>query len=485
MTKVIEAPLLKLTRRLYKEYGLATLEDRAIADFRDGFSPVHRRSLWAAHELGLRHNAKIVKAARIVGDTLGKYHPHGDSSCYGALVGLANCWRQAPLIEGHGNWGSLTDGSFAAMRYTEARLTKFADAVLFDKFYLPVLETVPNYDSASVEPLVLPALLPLILINGHSGIATGASADIPSFKYKSVLKLLRAVYDGAEIEPKLLYNTLEFTSVFGGEERPTKDPEAKAKRWAAFKTVKGGVTLWSNPTYNPKTYTIKVTRFAITNMEKTLAKLMALEGVSAARDDSTKHDRYGELNVVLKRNLTTKAYDALIKKVDLVLSNREPCNLNFTERYRDDEGQGQARMKPMSLTDMLKAWVEWRTDLERKACTYWIAQAEKEIRRLDLMMLAVDNRKIIIESLDKDCTQVELEEWLAKKLKITVDDAKVIYQLRIIQLRKLERKTLEDEKEAVLKHKGGLEQRKKKPEPYMSKQLETFVKLVDLPDPKE
>lgn len=479
MTKVIDAPLLKISRRFYKEYGLATLEDRAIADYRDGFGPVHRRSLWAAHELGLRSTAKLVKSARIVGDTLGKYHPHGDSACYGAIVGLANKWVQAPLFEGHGNWGSLTDPSFAAHRYTEARLSKFSDEVLFNKFYLPVVQYVPNYDSSSVEPLVLPALLPVILINGHFGIATAATAKIPSFKYKSVLKLLRAIYEGQTLDHKLLYKTLEFRTVFGGEERDLTSADAKQARMNVFKTTKGRVSLYSNPVLDAKGRTIKVTKFAINKMESVLGKLMSLDGVATARDDSTKTDKYGELNVVLRRGLAPKAVAKLLKRVDYELSTDINFNLNFTERYVDQDGQGQASMKPMSLVDMLTEWVKWRTDLEKRACQYWVDQAAKEIRRLELLILAVDNRKLIIESLDKDLSQEDLEVWLSKKLGITKEEAHTIYQLRVIQLRKLERKSLEAEVKEVKARKTELEQRKKKPEPHMAKQLESFVKLVE------
>ncbi len=415
----------------------------------------------------------------LVHNCLGKYHPHGDTACYGAIVGLANKWVQAPLFEGHGNWGSLTDPSFAAHRYTEARLSKFSDEVLFNKFYLPVVQYVPNYDSSSVEPLVLPALLPVILINGHFGIATAATAKIPSFKYRSVLKLLRAIYEGAPIEPKLLYQTLQFRTVFGGEERELTSKDAKQARMSVFKTTKGKVSLYSNPSFDPKTRTIKTTKFAISKMESVLGKLMALDGVSAARDDSTKHDKYGELNVVMRKGIAPKAAAKLLKRVDNELSTDVNFNLNFTERYVDEEGQGQAAMKPMSLVEMLTKWVEWRTDLEKRACQYWIDQAAKEIRRLELLILAVDNRKLIIESLDKDLSQDDLEIWLAKKLKITKEEAHTIYQLRVIQLRKLERKTLEAEMKEVKTRKAELEQRKKTPEPHMAKQLEDFVKLVE------
>jgi DNA gyrase/topoisomerase IV subunit A len=343
-----------------------------------------------------------------------------------------------------------------------------------------VVDFVPNFDSSSVEPLILPALLPVILINGHFGIATGATAKVPSCQYKSVLKLLKLVYEGEEITPKLMNRVLEFRTVFGGSERPTDDKEAKSRRLDAFRTLKGKINFYSNTKYDEKKQTVTITKFAFTKMETVLERLMVLPGVAQARDDSTKHDKYGVLTVVLKKSLTTKEYTKLVKRIDAEVSSTLTTNLNFTERYVDKEGQGQAAMKPMPMAVMLQEWVKWRTELERKACQYWIDQADKEIRRLELMMIAVDNRKLIIESLDKDCTEEELEQWLAKKLKITQEEAAVIYRLQVRQLRRLERKSLEEQVKAVMAKRKELETRKKKPESYMAQQLENFTKLVEV-----
>lgn len=477
-SRVIDKNLLALSRRLMYEYGTATLEERAIADFRDGFGPVHRRVLFAAHELGLRHNAKMMKSARVVGDTLGKYHPHGDLACYGAMINLTQNWSQAPLIQGSGNWGSLTDASAAAHRYTEARLSRFSDAVLFNKFYLPAMEFVPNYDSNGKEPLVLPSLLPMILINGHYGIATGAAAHIPTFEYNSVLNLLRKIYSGEELTPELMYKSLKFTSNFGGEERKPENKEERLGRMGVFKTCKGKVVLWSNVVYNEKTRQVVATKFAIGSMEQALVKISAFPGVKEVHDESNQKDRYGRLVVTLAKTLTTKAYSVLVKKIDKELSRIQSYNLNFTESYQNEEGLGAAKLIHMPLLEMMQLWLRWRVQLERRACAYWIQQDDKEIRKLDLMMIAVDNRKLIIESLDKDCTQEELEAWLARKLKITVEEAKFIYQMRVFQLRRLEKKSLLEQRKQVVAHKKELTERSAKPRVFLAKQLEEFADLI-------
>jgi len=484
--KHIEVSIDKFAIRKYKNYGVAVLEDRAIPDYRDGMNPVNRRVLWSAYELGVRSTGKFVKSARIVGDTLGRFHPHGDSSCYGAMVGMTNVGTavnniRCGLFEGEGNWGSFSNRSSAAMRYTEARLSKFADEVLFNKFYLPVVETGPNFDSSGKEPVLLPALLPLVFLNGRFGIAPGAQTNIPSFEYRSVLKTLKAIYDGQEITPKFLYQNLKVCTLFGGSERPdTTTKEERLERLSLFKTTSGRVTCWGNPVFDEKAKTIVANRFgnAKVNVEKLIATLSGFEGVQSVLDDSSKGEKYGTIKIILRRNLTTVAYAKLLKKVDVELSSRENYILNFTERYLDNEGQAQARMKPQSVTEALTNWVQWRIELERKACAYWIGETVKQIRKLELLLLAVDNRKLIIESLDKDLDQDALEDWLAKKLKITKQEAAFIYDLKVRQLRKLERKGLEAQMKEVLARKKTLERRKAKPEPFLAEQLKDFVHLL-------
>lgn len=485
--KHIEVPLNKFAIRKYKNYGVSVLEDRAIPDYRDGMNPVNRRILWSCHELGIRSTSKFVKSARVVGDALGRFHPHSDSALYGAMVGMTNVGKsvnniQCGLLEGEGNWGSFSNRSYAAHRYTEARLSKFSDEILFNKFYLPVVEMGPNFDSSGREPVLLPALLPLVFLNGRFGIAPGATTNIPSFTFKSVLKTLKAIYDGEEITAKLLYKGLQVCTLFGGVERRETSPKPeRLERLAMFKTLRGKVRLYGNPAYDEKNKTIIANRFgnANANVEKLIGNIGAYTGVMSVLDDSSKGEKYGTIKVNLKRNLTTKDYSKLLKRVDEELSSSENYVLNFTERYLDEEGQGQARMKPQSITTAFINWVKWRTELEVKACAYWIAETLKQIRKLELLMIAVDNRKIIIESLDKSINQDELEKWLSVRLKITQLEAAFIYDLKVRQLRALERVALEAQMKEVMTRKKTLEQRKAKPASFMAEQLKGFVGLLN------
>lgn len=482
---ILDVDLYELAAKLYYDYGISVLEDRAIPDYRDGMNPVNRRVLWSAHSLGIRSNSKFVKSALIVGDTLGKYHPHGDTSCYGAMVNMTNSHSSVsnaivPLFDGEGNWGSLSDSGFAAMRYTETRLSPFTDSVIFDRFYLPAVEMCPNFDSSREEPVVLPALLPIALLNGKSGIAPGARAEIPAVDLKSLIKVLKDGFSGTELDAKYLYKNVRFVSTFGGVEIPPSTKEEKADRIAIFKARKGSFMLRSNPEFDQVKGTATVTRFAnIGNMEKLILKLLKIDNVQSADDMSSKHDKYGTLAIRFKKKLSDGDFKKLKAKVEGALSSKEQVILNFTERYKDAEGQGQARIKAMSITDMLKNWIIWRTELERTACEHWIKEAAKDIRKLELLIIAVDNREVIIKSLnDRKRTQDELEAWLAKQLKVTKEEAHSIYQLRVIQLRALEKDGLQAKRKEVIEQKKELESRKKKPAPYIVKQLETFAKFA-------
>lgn len=475
----ISVPLDELTGALYKEYGLATLEDRAIPEEKDGCITVYRRVLYSAYKMGVNHRAKHVKSARIVGDVIGRYHPHGDKSAYDSMISLTNRWVQAPMFDGQGNWGSLTDHAVAAYRYTETRLSKFADTVMFNPFYMPVVEYVPSFDGATTEPLVLPALLPILAINGQFGIAAGATANLPSFEYLSVLKVLKAVYEGEELDAKLLYKTLRFRTVFGGHERKIEDKEVKQLRMDTFRTVKGKVSLYSDVKYDGK-YTVTVTRFAINEMEKILEKLNALPFVAQARDDSSKKDKYGVLTIVLKKTLTTKEFEKAVRKIDSEMSISKTFNQNRTSRYIDEVGRPQAKVVTKSMTQFFEDWIKWRTDLEKKACTYWIGESDKEIRRLDLLAQAVDLIDFIISLVKNDKLDEQgVYDAYAKKAKCTSEEAKYVMSRPIISLRKLEKKKLAEERKLEIEKKTCLEGRRKKPWPHMAKQLNDFAKLVD------
>src|SRR5690606_21438756 len=191
MENVEKQPLSLFTERAYLDYSMYVIMDRALPHIGDGLKPVQRRIVYAMSELGLNAGAKYKKSARTVGDVLGKFHPHGDSACYEAMVHMAQPFTyRYPLVDGQGNWGSTDDPkSFAAMRYTEAKLSKFADLLLSEVGHGTV-DWTPNFDGTLDEPKVLPSKLPTLLLNGTTGIAVGMATDIPPHNLGEVTKAL-------------------------------------------------------------------------------------------------------------------------------------------------------------------------------------------------------------------------------------------------------------------------------------------------------
>ena len=193
MSEITNINLLKFVRDCTFLYGKEVVESRALPDYRDGLKPVHRRVLWTMYKLNLKYNSGYKKSARVVGDCIGKYHPHGDMSCYSTMVNMA--LSPEKLIDGQGNWGDyegegVTKGA-AASRYTECRLTKYSDTFLLDPDYIAVTPMISNYDGEYIEPVILPAKLPNLLINGSEGIAVGCISNVPSFTQQSITELVK------------------------------------------------------------------------------------------------------------------------------------------------------------------------------------------------------------------------------------------------------------------------------------------------------
>ena len=192
--EVIQTEYAEIMQKSYIDYAMSVIVARALPDVRDGLKPVQRRTLYDMHELGIRWDRPYRKSARIVGDTMGKYHPHGDSSIYGALVVLAQDFKMGlPLVDGHGNFGSIEGDGAAAMRYTEARLQKITQEAFLSDLDKGVVDFVPNFDETEKEPSVLPARIPNLLVNGSEGIAVGMATSIPPHNLGEVIDAVVAL----------------------------------------------------------------------------------------------------------------------------------------------------------------------------------------------------------------------------------------------------------------------------------------------------
>ena len=411
-----------------KIYGSYTLEQRAISDFRDGLKPVHRMVLWGMKELPAHYTDRHQKAAKVVGLVIGNFHPHGDVGVYGSMVTMANLPEK--LVDGRGNWGTPTD-SAGAYRYTECRLSKYAEEMLLDKDYLAVMDYVDNFSGDRKVPLVLPAKLPNLLINGSEGIATGASGLIPSFTKESVIKIVKYGLSGNKITSKTCLRLLEFKFTYGGT-----CISSNSELLSYYRT--GAGSLQFTPSFRVLSDKILITslapRFiASKSLEGRMEKYAKLANVERVQDESDKEG--WKIAIYFKKRLEEKLLQDLVKKVETESITKLPLQTPVTTRNTDDTVTFQYSNIPQILSD----WLQWRIELELKVIRNLIGIKEKELERLTLLQLAAKNLDTMKRTMD-----VKEPIKLLQKLKLngkplTEEQAKYLLDLKFIQLTKLNR----------------------------------------------
>lgn len=471
LDKIKEVRLDVIADSDYYAYGVSVIEDRAIFGSIDGLKPVARRALWAVHKLGLHSKAKGDKAAKAVGETLGNYHPHGDKACFDAMVNAVtnHC---IPLLDGEGNWGTMTENA-AAMRYVNLRLSAYSDAVFFDKFYLPILEYVPNYDGSRQEPLNLTALLPNTLLNGNFGIAPGVNTRTPSFSLGSVVKVLQLALDNKGVCTPEMCMSLEFNTPYGGKAVKTK--ANKSEFLSFYKTGKGRVTFRSTHSgIDPKTNSIRFDEFApVSDTGRILGRIESIKGVASTRDDSDKHDKHQTAFVVtFVKSLKGEDLALAIKQAESEFQSSYTYNVQVTDRILVGDGKHTAKLRPTTVPDLLTHWIKYRIDLEKKACAYWIVEKDKEIAYINLMRLAISNLDFIFACVrNKKLDDAGLVDAISKKLKITSEQTNQILGRNLRQLRHLEDDRLVAQVKEMEEQKTSYVKRQQKPGAYIKSHL--------------
>lgn len=452
------------------KYGTEVNEGRALPDFRDGFKPVQRRILWAAYKDGLYPTKPMVKSAKVIGSTLGGYHPHGDMACYGAMATMVN--DIAPFLDRGGNWGSLSDSRVSAYRYTMTRLTKLAMSLAFDPFYMPMMKMVPNYDDSSMEPLYIPILFPMLLVNGSSGIGVGTVTGIPSYTPQSLALLIKKGLQ-TEITPAMCMK-LEFSTTYGGKAVRT------TSEWKRFYTEGiGSVTFVSTykleeGKWHGATARMVFRNFApVSDLSKVIQNVMNIQGVVRAVDESEPDEMPGTICVYLKG--TEIGRDVIEAKVVKCMSSKVPLRMNITERGITKTGKPSIKFRATTVAAMLNDWIKWRVQLEVDACTHQSSLLTIEMRRLAVLKLAVINRAIILQALSKDYTDDQLKSFLASKLKISIEEANMILEMKVRQLRNLEGKALDERMKSAQAQMKTLQIRIRKPDDFISTQLDGLV----------
>ncbi|EPB8177536.1 DNA topoisomerase IV subunit A [Clostridium perfringens] len=448
---IIRMPLEEVMPDNYLPYAVEVAKDRALPDVRDGLKPVHRRILYGAYMLKAFPDKPYYKSARIVGDILGKYHPHGDSSVYDAMVILAqNFSTRAPLIDGHGNWGSIDGDGAAAMRYTEARLSSISMEMLRD-IEKNVVDMVPNYSDSEMEPKVLPARYPNLLVNGTFGIAVGLSTNIPPHNLKEVIDGTLAYIDNNEITTRELMNYIK------GPDLPTGGVLIGEKTLlSAYETGEGKVTLRAKAkieTLENGRLGIVITEFpyrrnkarilqTISDMTGDKRHAKALDGIVDIRDES---DRTGiraviEFKKAVDHDMADKVLKYLYKKTDL------QGNISFNMVALAD-----GKPETMGLKTIISHYVNHQKDVVTRRTKRELEVAEKRFHIVEGFIKAIGIMDEVIAKIRASKSKKDAHENLVSKFGFTDLQAEAILELMLYRLTGLEIKVFQKEHKELSK----------------------------------
>ncbi len=442
--RIIPVLIEKEMKDSYIDYSMSVIVSRALPDVRDGLKPVHRRVLFGMSELNLRANATYKKSARIVGEVLGKYHPHGDTAVYDSMVRMVQDFSlRYPLVNGQGNFGSVDGDSPAAMRYTEAKMTKIAEEVLKD-LEKETVDFAPNFDETLKEPTVMPSVLPNLLVNGSSGIAVGMATNIPPHNLTEVIDALNALITNPECTID------ELTTHITGPDFPTGAIiYGNEGIYNAYRTGRGRVVIRARANVE----TLKNDRERIivselpyqvnkSNLIEKIADLVRekkLEGISDIRDES---DRDGMRIVIeLKRD----AYSEVI--LNQLYKHTQMQNTFGVIMLALVEG----RPKVLNLREMLQHFLDFRHEIVVRRTKFDLDKAEKRAHILEGLKICLDNIDEIVELIKKAKNAEAARVSLIKRFSLSEIQAQAILEMRLQRLTGLERQKIEDEYLSLIK----------------------------------
>ncbi len=432
--RIEERELTQEMRSSYLDYAMSVIVGRALPDVRDGFKPVHRRVLYAMHDLALQPNRPYRKSAFIVGEVMGKYHPHGDSAIYDTLVRMAQEFSlRYPLVDGQGNFGSIDDDPAAAMRYTEARLARLATEMLRD-IDADTVDFGPNYDESQSEPLVLPARFPNLLVNGSSGIAVGMATNIPPHNLSESIGAVKAYMQNPEIDLAGLMEHIKGPDFPGGglmsmegirDAYASGRASVKVRARAHVEPLKGGR---ESIVVSELPFQVKkggdgglVTKIADLVREK------KINGISDLRDES---DRSGmRLVIELKRG-------------------GDPAEVVLNQLYKHTQMQNTFGVnmvalvdgvpRTLSLKELIEAYVDHQRDVVTRRTQYELRRAEARAHILEGLLIALDNLDAVIELIRGSADTDEARDGLIEKFELSELQAQAILDMRLARLTALE-----------------------------------------------
>lgn len=426
----------------YLDYSMSVIVGRALPDAKDGLKPVHRRILYAMHELGVTSNTAYKKSARIVGDVIGKYHPHGDTAVYDALVRMAqNFSMRLGLVDGQGNFGSIDGDSAAAMRYTEARMTKASEEIMHD-IDKDTVDFVPNYDDTLKEPEIMPSRIPNLLINGSSGIAVGMATNIPPHRIDEIIDALVYIIDNNDAQ---LIDIMDFVQ---GPDFPTGGTIfGRNGILEAYNGGKGKIKIRAK-THIEKTkqrdiiivdeLPYQVNKAKLVEQISNLAKEKVLEGIYEVRDES---DRDGirvviELKkdamheIVLNHLFKTTTMEVTFGIILLAINNKEP--------------------KIFTLMELLHLFLNHRRTIVIRRSLFELEKARARAHILEGLQIALDNIDAVIKLIRASKDTQNAKEGLISSFNLSEIQAKAILEMRLQRLTGLERDKIEEEYKQLL-----------------------------------
>jgi DNA gyrase subunit A len=434
----------KEMKESYIDYAMSVIVSRALPDVRDGLKPVQRRILYAMYGMGARYDTKFRKSAAVTGEVLGKYHPHGDSSVYAALVRMAQDFSlRYPLIRGQGNFGSIDGDPPAAQRYTECKLEKIGENMLKD-IEKETVDLMENYDATRKEPKVLPAPMPNLLLNGATGIAVGMATNIPPHNLNEVCDALIYLVDNKEADAEDIFKFIQ------GPDFPTKgfifDKQAIQSAYMQGKgsfvargkveiieKEKGGSQLIITEIPYQVDKSVLITNFA------NLVQSKRIEGIKDIRDESDKDGM--RIAIDLQRGvIPKKILNSLYKYTDL----QKSYHLNMIALVNGIEP------RVLSLKDVLDEYLKHRLDVLLRKTKYDLAKAREREHILEGLMIALNRIDDVIETIKASKTKEDAKNNLIKEFELTVLQAEAILEIRLHQLARLEKQKIEDELKQIM-----------------------------------
>jgi topoisomerase IV subunit A len=440
-------PLATFAEKAYLDYSMYVILDRALPNVADGLKPVQRRIIYAMSELGLGPNAKFKKSARTVGDVLGKYHPHGDSACYEAMVLMAQPFSfRYPLVDGQGNWGAPDDPkSFAAMRYTEARLTRFAQ-ILLAELGQGTVEWGPNFDATMEEPKLLPARLPHALLNGTSGIAVGMATDIPPHNVTEIAAATMALLEDPD-------TTLEqLTELVPAPDYPT-DAEiisTRADLVEIYRTGLGSVRMRAKWEREDGEIIVTALPFQVSGSKvlQQIAQQMQAKKLPMVEDlrDESDHENPTRLVIVPRSNR--------IDAEELMAHLFATTDLERTYRVNMNAIALDGRPRLFNLRTLLLEWIEFRTETVRRRLQYRLDQVLDRLHILEGYLVAYLNLDEVIRIIRYED---EPKPALIARFELTPRQAESILELKLRHLNRLEEMEIRGEQDRLLQERERLE----------------------------